>query len=396
MSVALGPDDWIVLSGLEEVKRFGMASEAISRPLMKNLFSLYCYGPDQGLGVIFADGHIWQNQRKFMAKALKEMSVGNRPFLDHITDEMELFTRHVRGKCGDNQFDGKNFFDVATLNIIWRLATGHRFDYDDKATRDIIENVEAFTMEPLLGIVGTIRHARYMPVLGNVYKRVKDHMDAFKDKIQKQMDLVDDDNCYVSRFDREKASETFTSEQLVCSLLDFFTGGSGTVAKTLSFCLLYMLHFPEWQEKIRKGQEVEAFIREVQRLCSILPISPPRMVTKDFEFFGYQLKKGQKVQMNLYAMHRNPSHWGADADHFRPSRFLDAEGQLKVDEWLQPYGYGKRKCLGEKVADNTIRVFLVHLVRQFEFSCIGSLPDTETVGGLTLMPKDFTVQVRPI
>ena len=53
--------------------------------------------------------------------------------------------------------------------------------------------------------------------------------------------------------------------------------------------------------------------------------------------------KGQQVQMNLYAMHRHEQHWGADADKFRPHRFLDENHCVKHDEWLQPFGYGKNE-----------------------------------------------------
>ena len=53
--------------------------------------------------------------------------------------------------------------------------------------------------------------------------------------------------------------------------------------------------------------------------------------------------KGQQVQMNLYAMHRHEQHWGADADKFRPHRFLDENHCVKHDEWLQPFGYGENE-----------------------------------------------------
>ena len=84
----------------------------------------------------------------------------------------------------------------------------------------------------------------------------------------------------------------------------------------------------------------EAFIMEVQRLASVLPICPPRLVTSDINVCGYKLKKGVQVQMNLYALHRNEAHWGSDAGLFRPERFLDLDGRVKQDEWLQPFGYG--------------------------------------------------------
>ena len=134
------------------------------------------------------------------------------------------------------------------------------------------------------------------------------------------------------------------------------------MSKTLSFCILYMLHFPHTQENIRQealeamgeaaaseiGQNhlpsmpyTEAFIMEVQRLASVLPICPPRLVTSDVKIGGYKLSKGQQVQINLYALHRNESHWGSDAQNFRPERFLNDGTKVQHDEWLQPFGYGK-------------------------------------------------------
>ena len=87
----------------------------------------------------------------------------------------------------------------------------------------------------------------------------------------------------------------------------------------------------------------EAFIMEVQRLASVLPICPPRLVTSEFNVCGYTLKKGVQVQMNLYALHRNEAHWGPDVMAFRPERFWDTDGRVKPDEWLQPFGYGNCK-----------------------------------------------------
>ena len=84
----------------------------------------------------------------------------------------------------------------------------------------------------------------------------------------------------------------------------------------------------------------EAFIMEVQRLASVLPICPPRLVTSDITVCGRLLKKGVQVQMNLYALHRNEEHWGPDVLDFRPERFWDNSGRVKQDEWLQPFGYG--------------------------------------------------------
>merc|ERR1712043_15392 len=111
---------------------------------------------------------------------------------------------------------------------------------------------------------------------------------------------------YVDKFLQEKKSrenEYFSDKQLIVTLLDFFTGGSGTVSKTLAFCLLYLLHHPDPQERIRqeaidieqdeidlsnlkKMPYTEAYILEVQRMASVLPISPPRQATSEISVSG--------------------------------------------------------------------------------------------------------------
>ena len=57
------------------------------------------------------------------------------------------------------------------------------------------------------------------------------------------------------------------------------------------------------------------------------------------------MPEGQRVQMNLYAMHHDPKHW-KDPENFDPTRFLsEDQNTIKYDEWLQPFGYGKYNSL---------------------------------------------------
>ena len=98
--------------------------------------------------------------------------------------------------------------------------------------------------------------------------------------------------------------------------------------------------------------------------------------------------------MNLYSLHRQSNHW-SDPETFRPERFLSEDGsKVKVDEWLQPFGYGKRKCLGENVARSTILVFLANILLKFSFAKIeGDELSTDPSGGLTIGPQKFRAKV---
>ena len=41
--LGLGSEEWVILTGFEEIKEFSMKSEAISRPHMPALISLYAF-----------------------------------------------------------------------------------------------------------------------------------------------------------------------------------------------------------------------------------------------------------------------------------------------------------------------------------------------------------------
>ncbi|KAK3374301.1 cytochrome P450 [Lasiosphaeria ovina] len=71
---------------------------------------------------------------------------------------------------------------------------------------------------------------------------------------------------------------------------------------------------------------------------------------------------GTAVGVNAYVLGRNPSLWGADADVFRPERWLDAEAAAKESEDARArllrqlaavdfvFGAGARICLGKHLA----------------------------------------------
>jgi hypothetical protein len=66
------------------------------------------------------------------------------------------------------------FFDLPSLNVIWLLVCGRRCEYDDVAMMDMIDHIEAFTMEKCIGpIVGTAG-LKYLPPFSAVYKSVKE------------------------------------------------------------------------------------------------------------------------------------------------------------------------------------------------------------------------------
>ena len=79
---------------------------------------------------------------------------------------------------------------------------------------------------------------------------------------------------------------------------------------------------------------------------------------------------------------------------FRPERFLDTEGLFKPNEMLQPFGIGRRKCLGESLARMENFLFFANIFKTFKFSKAGDmLPSLDPDVGFTNGPHPFKTRI---
>lgn len=77
---------------------------------------------------------------------------------------------------------------------------------------------------------------------------------------------------------------------------------------------------------------------------------------------GLRVERGVNVIPSVYSIHRDPIHWGLDADKFRPERFemLD-ESELNSAKFM-PFGLGPRNCIGKALAMHEMKIAIGLLV----------------------------------
>ncbi|PRD21741.1 UNVERIFIED_CONTAM: Cytochrome P450 2J2 [Trichonephila clavipes] len=141
----------------------------------------------------------------------------------------------------------------------------------------------------------------------------------------------------------------------------FFGAGSETVRLTVDWLALTMAAYPEVQKKVQAeidnvvGRErmpswdeheklpyTEAVIMELMRWRTIIPINVLRYTLWDTTLNGYFIPKDSVVVANLWSVHHNPKYWGADAETFRPERFLTKDGkQVVKSEYFIPFSIGE-------------------------------------------------------
>ncbi|KAJ7206615.1 cytochrome P450 [Mycena pura] len=255
-----------------------------------------------------------------------------------------------------------------------------------------------------------LRHSLYLPIKSfNViraqlnlaqsqgWRLVSEKAEAAKQGLELEGDI---DTVNSSASD----SRSIREEDIVAQTPLMTVAGQDTTAKTLAFGLIELAKNPQFQESLRAEIHaalqvgtvhgnisydsmplLNAFIKESLRMYPALPIAD-RMASEDVviplsqsvattngkRVTQIHIRKGELVTLALASYQRIESRWGADADKFRPSRWLD--GTVYQGEAVGPYGNllsflgGPRMCLGWRFAVFEMQVFLCELVGKFSFS----------------------------
>ncbi|NWS53693.1 CP2U1 protein, partial [Chunga burmeisteri] len=375
-------------------------------------------------GVIFAPyGLVWKQQRKFCLSTLRYFGVGRHSLEPKIIEELK-FIKEEMLKHGKDSFNPFPIIRNAVSNVICSMAFGRRFNYEDVEFKTMLKNMARaleLSVNSYMILVNICPWLYYLP-FGPFWELRKTELDitAFlKQIIAQHRDTLDAANprdfidMYFIHAEEEKNNKesSFNEDYLFFIIGDLFIAGTDTTSNTLLWCLLYMSLYPEVQEKVHAEIEAvlgrdkvpslthkaqmpftEATIMEVQRMTAVVPLSVPRMASETAVLQGYTIPKGSVIVPNLWSVHRDPNIW-EKPDEFRPSRFLDENGQLIKKEAFIPFGMGKRVCMGEQLAKMELFLIFTSLMQSFTFLYPenAAKPSMEGRFGLTLAPCPFNI-----
>jgi len=130
-------------------------------------------------------------------------------------------------------------------------------------------------------------------------------------------------------------------------------------------------------------------------MSSITPLGLMHRVLADTEFNGFTIRKGTLVVGNLYSAHYNPDKW-SQPELFRVERFLSENGEkIKNPPEFIPFHVGRRQCLGEGFAMDSLFLFITSIFQNFKISPQDKHHklDLEPFPGILRLPKPFSVNI---
>lgn len=113
---------------------------------------------------------------------------------------------------------------------------------------------------------------------------------------------------------------------------------------------------------------------------------------------GIYLPPGTEIGMCTWNIYRkNVAAYGADAELFRPERWLEADAETLARMERSHdlvFGHGKYRCMGEKIAKIELLKTMFELMRRFDFSFVDPTKPIRSVNYGLWIQKDMWLRVE--
>lgn len=330
----------------------------------------------------------WINQNKNNSPDLK-LAISH-----YVTDanSVALFNKQLRlitaGKLSKNN---ENVEFLKNVNIV----------FESVAKSVYTANLFRFLRTPLYN-----RYEAAMDsVLGFCVKRVEEELETGRKHPEENIlyALIND--------------ESIPKEAKPFALAMFMYAGIETTTNAILWLLYCLAAFPEKQEvlwdeiketcpdsltvqAIGHMPYLKACLKETFR--SIFPTvnGSIRKMPEDLEIGGYCIPKGTLVNFCHNALSRSPEYF-EDPDDFIPERWLSGQNSAETQRLMSicslPFGFGKRNCLGRRLAEQEIFIAVIKILQKFSLSLsspqtLTSIDSNVSYRGLVVTDVPLTIQ----
>ncbi|WP_305657734.1 cytochrome P450 [Streptomyces sp. cf386] len=207
----------------------------------------------------------------------------------------------------------------------------------------------------------------------------------------------------------EETGEPLTGHQICSEILTLAVAGTETTASVLSWTLYELARHPDIEARILAeldevlGERPVAF-DDVTRLPHLnrvitetLRLHHPgwlvtRRTTEETRLGEWTLPAGTELAYCQHALHRDPERF-PDPHTFDPDRWTDPAQEPPPGAFL-PFGDGKHKCMGDRLALTEMVTALATMLRSVRLE-LAEGQVIRQVARLTVRPRALRMAVRP-
>ena len=343
-----------------------------------------------------------------------------------LADESNCFIADVM-KYNGRPFDPKMDFYVTFCSVIYQIVYGRGENVrEDKDFLEVIVREKEFIDFATSGNPVEVMPwlSGVCPCLGKKVLDLKDYLERLRtNKVSEHMKSFNKDyirdltDSLIGLMDKTPEMETVGLEfkHIVTLLDELIPAAFDTTATTMRWIILCLVNIPFVQKKMfeeidrvvgdrtpilsdrQKMPYTEAVILEGMRFKTPIPLSLPHAAVKNAKLSGYDIPKGTTILLNLHSVTRDAKVW-TYPNAFYPEHFLTSNGELDRDKavLIFPFGLGKRKCVGEKLARDNLFIALVSMVQRFRILPVnGEEYNMTGLNGLTDCPKPYKIIAEP-
>ncbi|KAI5642130.1 cytochrome p450 domain-containing protein [Phthorimaea operculella] len=391
----LGPKMYVAISNPED-------SQVILENCLDKDVVYRFMRPWLGHGLFVAPLELWKSHRKVLLPVFSNKIV--EKYMQVIAEQADVLLERLQDKSGKGDFDVLTNITACTLDIVFETAMGEKMDVQHspdtpylRARRIVMEILNRRIFKVWLQPDCLFNLTPYA-------KQQKDNIDLthkFTDQVVKKrrMEYESREACNAPGAVKEKGKLdavldllfgreiAFTDEQLREHIDSITIAGNDTTALVIAYTLVLLGIHQDVQEKVLQEQRaifgdskrgavkeevnqmgyLERVIKESMRLYTVVPIIA-RNIDKDTYLPGCKvtLPAGCGAVVGAFAVHRNKSVWGEDADQFDPDRFLPERSASRHPASFLPFSYGSRNCIGRNFGMLIMKSIISSVVRTYK------------------------------
>uniref|UniRef100_A0A2I9LNW9 Cytochrome P450 n=1 Tax=Centruroides hentzi TaxID=88313 RepID=A0A2I9LNW9_9SCOR len=362
----------------------------------------------------------WKNTRSvistsFTSGKLKMMST-------LMDDPIKIFLKNIQ-KQKDEYFNIHQHFGNLTFDIVCRSAFGIETNVQNGEMKNLVKamyiilNSDSSDILSVLSLcfpefeplpkyirwfLDATRNAMRLTSIRILVNASRQIIDSRKKSNYHPPDLLQ--TLLDAEGDSSVGMNKLSTDTVIANAVGFMVAGYETITVTLEWCIHYITHYPDVQDKMRQEindnvkesediqysdlmnfKYMDQVISETLRLSPLSLLTTNRVCAEDFKYKDITIPKGAILVVGSPILQKHPDHW-QEPEKFDPDRF---SAENHIDPYIyQPFGAGPRNCIGMRLAQTIMKLTLANLIRSYKLEPYGNLEVEQEHSLFFSYPKD--------